>query len=127
MDAISELAKLFKERENIPYMGPIVGTVISPPPDIKIQTDKNIILDKTHLIISASVYGREFDIKGANIVGQTLDVTVGDHGEHKHEIKILDINGQLKLVYTLKKGDKVILIPSQDEQTYFLLDWAVKL
>ena len=45
MDGVSELAKMFKDREPIRYMGPVVGTVLSPPPEIKIQIDKKIILD----------------------------------------------------------------------------------
>lgn len=130
MDGVSELAKMLKEREPIRYRGPIVGTVLSPPPEIKIQIDKNIILDKSHLVIGASILKdcrREFEIKGADITGHTTKMNVGEHGEHDHNIETLDIKGKIKSIDTLKKGDKVILIPSQDEQTYFLIDWAMRL
>ena len=110
MDGVSELAKMLKEREPIRYRGPIVGTVLSPPPEIKIQIDKNIILDKSHLVIGASIlkdYQREY-------------TTSSDRSSWS------DMR-YARLVDTLKEGDKVILMPSQDEQTYFLIDWAVRL
>lgn len=108
MDGVSELAKMFKDRDPIKYMGPVVGTVLSPPPEIKIQADKDIILDKSHLVIGASIlkdYQREY-------------TTSSDRSSWS------DMR-YVRLVDTLKEGDEVILIPSQDEQTYFLVDKAV--
>ena len=143
MDGVSELAKMFKDRDPIKYMGPVVGTVLSPPPEIKIQADKDIILDKSHLVIGASVldgYERKYEIQG-NIkfndsnCGNTNSVNDGGYqaSNHSHILESVNINtqytadGQIKTTDTLKEGDKVILIPSQDEQTYFLIDWAVRL
>jgi hypothetical protein len=143
MDGVSELAKMFKEREPIRYRGPIVGTVLSPPPEIKIQIDKNIILDKGHLVICGSIldgYERTYEVQG-NVkfndsnCGNTNSVNDGGYqaSGHSHTIESVNINtqytadGQIKTTDTLKEGDKVILIPSQDEQTYFLIDWAVRL
>ena len=143
MDGVSELAKMFKDREPIRYMGPVVGTVLSPPPEIKIQIDKKIILDKNHLVISASIlsdYKRKYELQG-NIkindsdCGNTNVVNDGGYqaSDHSHTIESISINtqytadGEIKATDTLKEGDKVILIPSQDEQTYFLIDWAVRL
>lgn len=110
MDGVSELAKMFKEREPIRYRGPIVGTVLSPPPEIKIQIDKNIILDKGHLVIGASIlkdYEREY--KTSSDKSNWSDIRY------------------VKLIDTLEERDKVILVPSTDEQTYFLIDKAVRL
>jgi len=84
MDPISELAKLFKERDNKPYLGPQVGSVISPFPDIKVSLGDSILLEKEDLVIGAMVQG-------------------------------------------LVAGDEVILIPSGDCQTYYLVDKAVRL
>lgn len=84
MDPISELAKMFKERDNKPYFGPQVGNVISPPPDIMVSLGDSILLDKEDLVIGAMVQG-------------------------------------------LVAGDEVILIPSGDHQTYYLIDKAVRL
>lgn len=153
MEGISELAKMFKERESIKYMGPIVGTVLSPPPEIKIQIDKNIILDKGNLVVGASIlkeYKRKIIIEGEKIkfnqsnpptyIGTTDSVNDGGMGASSHTHKIVDINinipvrieatkesSYIETTDTINEGDKVILIPSQDEQIYFLIDWAVRL
>jgi len=128
MDGISELAKMFKERESRPYVGPRVGKVTSPPPEIKITLEDGIILDKTHLVIAAHVlqgYEREVRIPLTNSEGVTDSKNVGDHGSHKHNIETVGLEGSIQFTDTLKLGDKVILIPSTDEQTYFLIDKAV--
>lgn len=61
MDGISELAKLFKERENKPTMGIQIGKVLSPLPDIKIGFGDRIILDKDNLIISDLIYNKTLE------------------------------------------------------------------
>lgn len=143
MDGISELAKMFKERENKPYMGPQIGEVISPPPNIQVRLGGKIILTKDNLVIAAHVlnnYTRQFSIEG-NIsfsdsdCGTTDSVNDGGYeaNSHSHTIETLNIdttfnsNGTMAFTDTLKQGDKVILIPSTDEQIYFLIDKAVTL
>lgn len=86
MDGISELAKLFKERENKPIMGIQIGKVLSPFPNVKIGLGDRIILDKENLVISELIYN-----------------------------KILESN------------DEVILIPTSDNQTYYVIDKAVRI
>jgi hypothetical protein len=130
MDGISELAKMFKERESRPYVGPRVGKVTSPPPEIKITLEDGIILDKTHLVIAAHVlqdYEREAKIPLTNAEGTTDSKNVGDHGSHNHNIETVGLDGKIQFIDTLKPGDKVILIPSTNEQVYFLIDKAVTL
>lgn len=106
VDGISELAKLLKERENVLYLGPIVGTILSPPPEIKVQIDKNIVLNKNHLIIAGSL------LKGYKRLVMLESTKEQDY---------------IMTTDTLKVNDEVILIPSMDENTYFLTDWAVRL
>lgn len=55
MDGISELAMLFRERDNKEYMGPLVGTVVSPLPNIKIRIVEKILLTGRHLIIASKL------------------------------------------------------------------------
>lgn len=95
MDGITELAKLFKERENANFMGMQVGRVININP-LKISLGDKIILDVDDLIIAETAY-------------------------YKYEL----INGTLKQVIKLFIGAEVILVPSTDEQTYFLIDKVV--
>lgn len=131
MDKIAELAVMFKERENQPYMGPQTGVVVSPPPSLTVKLTDKIILDKDHLIIAAHVlagYQRDIEIPLTSTVsGETSSVTVGDHGNHVHSISSIGITGQLKYTDTLKAGDEVILIPATDIQTYYLIDKVVRL
>lgn len=144
MDAISELAMLFKERENTSYMGPQMGTVISPPPDIKVGLGDKIILDKEDLILAAHVLaGYEREIEGNHITGSVFSSRGGKMDFHltgnppSQNYTITNFSllasttekseGTLKYTDTLKAGDKVILIPSSDNQKYYLIDKAVKL
>lgn len=142
MDGISELAKMLKERETRPYMGPRVGEVVSPPPEIKVALEEGIILDKKHLVIAAHIlngYQREELIEGDIIItgaeGQATYVQPPppDNPEISESWGFIGktvegcekISGKITYTDTLKLGDKVILVPSTDEQTYFLVDKAV--
>lgn len=143
MDGISELAKMLKERESRPYMGPRVGEVVSPLPEIKVALEDGIILDKTHLVVAAHVlsdYQRELKFNGmseySNKEGQ-ITLKKPPPPEEEPEVTedwgilslfgISDVEQSGRMVFTdtLKPGDKVILVPSTDEQIYFLVDRAV--
>ncbi|MBN7773164.1 DUF2577 family protein [Clostridium aminobutyricum] len=100
MDSITELAKLFKERNNPTLQGISVGKVLSPPPNLKI-TVNGFIFDKSDLVV-------------ANHLLTTYDTSsaqVGDHGEHLHTVEEL-----------LHSGDKIIVIPSINNAIYFIID-----
>lgn len=141
MDGISELAKLFRERENKPYLGPHIGRVISPPPDIQIALGDRIILTKENLLIASHIlkdYEREFSVEGQlqfsqGNPGETSNSSVGDHGTHSHMVTNLNIDtsyqsaGKIKWTDSLKSEDEVILIPTTNEQQYFVIDKVVKL
>lgn len=109
MEGISELAKLFKERDNKPYLGPQLGNVINPPPEIKVSLGEKIILTKEHLVLSAHIlkdYVREFEI-------ESVDIECS--------------KGKIKFTDTLKIGDQVMLIPTTDEQKYYVIDKVVNI
>ncbi len=94
MNSIEKLAQMFKERDNQIYLGPQIGKVIAPLPNIKVALGDRIILGKDKLIISGHIYSH--------------------------------YPNQTGTAY-LNSNDEVILLPSNDEQKYFLLDKAVKL
>lgn len=100
MDSITELAKLFKDRENPSMQGICIGKVLSTPPNLKI-TVNGFILDKSNLVVSKHLLNTY----------TTSGETVGDHGQHTHAIEDM-----------LKNGDKVIVIPSVNDLTYFIID-----
>jgi hypothetical protein len=146
VDGIVELAKLFKERDNRPYLGPQVGIVVSPLPDIKVRLGDKILLTKDHLIIASHLVSIESkgyqqetnsivfqgDIPGAdddasNNIGTIKFYDGTPAGETKTVMEININRGTfLKAFFELKPGDEVILIPSADGQTYFLVDKAVR-
>lgn len=128
MDGITELAKMLRERDNMPYSGAMVGIVMSPPPTIKVALGDKIILDREQLVISAHVlqnYSRQAEVTS----------TSGDLSFHlknnppSNDYTLTNLSTQTTINYTdtLKTGDEVILIPSRDEQTFFLIDKAVRL
>ncbi|MGD6845227.1 DUF2577 domain-containing protein [Bacillus infantis] len=136
MRAYIELAKMFKERNNVPYEGYLIGKVIADFPDIKIELDKNIILDKSHLVFSAHVlsgYNREYEISEADL--QFRDTDCGQTevaSAHSHEIASLNVDSQMvtssgKITWTdtIVKNDYVILIPSHNSQSFVVIDKAV--
>lgn len=112
---INKLAKMFKHRDNILYSGPLTGTVISPPPNLRVWMNDKLILEPEDIVLAASVlngYQRQISIKEARTVSSS---------------SISEIEGKLSFQDTLKVGDEVIVLPSQDEQTYYLIDRAVRL
>lgn len=132
MDGISEFAKLLKDRDNRPYLGPQVGVVASPPPGLKVRLGSKVVLDKSRLIVAAHVlegYTRDVEITG---LGGEVTLVKPPPPEIPTEsetwgITGTEITGSSKYTDGLKVGDEVILIPSTDEQTYFLIDKAVRL
>lgn len=135
MDGITELAGMLKARENKPYLGPQTGIVKAPPPNILVEMGA-IVLDKDDLVIAAHVlsgYQRKLTITGT-VTGNLSapNLVVGPLCDSNLKI----CNGQATLsnattnevmTYTddLKEGDMVILVPSTDEQRYYLMDKAV--
>lgn len=145
MDGIAKLASLLKDRDNQPYLGPQVGVVVEPPPNLRISLGDKIILDKDNLIIAAHVladYQRELEITGGiDITGVTGKTTLIQPPPPEEPAVVSEtwgmqstslegqekITGKMKYTDTLKPGDEVILIPSTDEQRYFVVDKAVRL
>lgn len=131
MNAINELAKMFKERNNPDIMGIQIGRVISPLPDLKISLGDSIILQNKHIVVAAHVisgYERNFEIENTvDIISDTNGVSVGDHGEHSHTLENFMAKGKIKWTDCLKKDDEVILIPSIDQQKFYLIDKAVRI
>jgi len=126
MDGTARLAKMFKDRENRTYLGPQIGIVISPPPEVQIGLGDRIMLAKEQLVFAAHLltdYHRDMEIlPTSNLSGNT-----SMSGDHTHSYASLGMVGTIKLADTIEAGDEVILIPSADEQLYFVVDKAVRL
>lgn len=85
--------------------GTRIGTIISPPPEIKIQCD-GMILDKTRLYID------EYWVPGhtRHMVGET-DFKGGGSGDATYESHNHPINNDESLTDTWAPGDKVSMEP----------------
>ena len=66
MNGITELAKLFKERENESGYTPMFGTVIELP-STKIRINEKVILDDSHIICC-------IHLKDTNIEGEYINL-----------------------------------------------------
>lgn len=98
-DGIKELAKMLRERENVRMQGIGVGVVVGLTP-IKI-TFNTLLLTSDRLVIAKRL---------KEIYSTSLE-SVGDHGTHNHSWND-----------SLSKGDKVIIIPSEDNSKYYVID-----
>ncbi len=126
---LEKLADMFKERNNQVYLGPQVGTVISPPPNIRVKLGDEIILEKSRLVIAAHVlagYKRSFQGQSSGSIITKTPPSPEVYSDYT-VLESLDNTGDITYTDTLKAGDKVILIPSSDDQQYFIIDKAVRL
>ncbi|WP_155591852.1 DUF2577 domain-containing protein [Lysinibacillus cavernae] len=117
MDAITNLAKMFHENKNPKQVSMSTGIVISPPPNAQIRLNDTVILTNSQLVFAAHVledYEREIELEG--------EIRFTDSPFQKFEAK--EVKSTTK--DTLKENDEVILLPTADEQLYFVVGKAVR-
>lgn len=146
-----EFLKIFKILKNINFLGAVVGSVLEPPPNLRILINDKIIIEKENIYISSHVlngYKRNINIEGyINIEGKDFsleaspcvinDTSVGGSRPiqkipegQTSKIKLKgDFDGEASIEFTdtLLKDDIVLLIASQDNQKFFLIDKGEKL
>ncbi|MGB6129436.1 MAG: DUF2577 family protein [Psychrilyobacter sp.] len=145
-----EVAKMFRKLRNEKPIGTVLGEVISPPPELKISIlEGQIILypDQLHMTdhlwddyfrtykIESKITEMSRDIENYSFQNTTATEIAN---LHKHPIKTLSgkgsdestgdykAQGDFWFTNTLKKGDLVMLVPTVDEQTWFIVDKARK-
>lgn len=106
-----------------------IGEVISPNPlAIRIgdlQIDKDNILIADYLLKD---YRRKVKIPEVTATGETNNVSVGDHGTHKHSVDKIGVNEvEITFLDTLKQGDKLAILSTGDGQTYMILARVVSM
>jgi len=130
MDAYTEMAQMFKDRDKPKIPSITTGTVVAAPPEIKIRLNEIVVLNKNHLIFSAHVLGGyKRNIKfSQNNAGGTDTVNDGGYqaSSHSHSVSV-DIDTEMEWTDTLQEGDEVILMPTPSEQLYVVIDKAVRL
>lgn len=144
MNEYRNLAKLIKGGKRSKWAGVVLGTVEVAPPDLQVRVNPKLLLKKHQICIAKEKvigYTREFNIKGKikefTLENATIETTSSNieagPGPHKHEHGIVDgtitgqagtfeFDGTLKWTDELKVGEQVILIPTNQNSIFFLLD-----
>lgn len=136
--AATWVAGEIKKRDNPVFIGIQIGTVTKPLPDIEIKVGA-VELDKTQLVFAEYLlqHKRKLKVmslsanlshsKDAGATSQELDPPY----KHSHDIAVA--NGSFSLsdsdveyLDELKVGDEVIVMAAQDQQTYYVIDRAVR-
>nr|DAD95053.1 MAG TPA: Protein of unknown function (DUF2577) [Siphoviridae sp. ctVqj4] len=129
-DWATQLAREFRSRDNPNTIGPIIGTIVSPPPDLNISIlEGQVFITKCYVLdYVLNDYTRTISIPTTTAMGTGVTNAVNDGGDHAtaHSHSVLLQSIALSLVQvvfndTLKVGDQVLLIPTGDNQVYFLV------
>ncbi len=135
--AATWMAGEIKKRDNPVFIGIQIGAVSKPLPDIEIKVGDAIELDKTQLVFTEHLlrHKRKFNLQTSytdpKVVGSLqlktesaptdpivkLTLETKEDGTSTAEIEFVD---------ELKVGDEVIIMAAQDQQTYYVIDRAVK-
>ncbi len=132
-----EFAKQLKARDNKTVIGAILGTVITPPPNIKISILEGQVFITSCYVLDYVLPDYErivtmpFEAKSGELTIQAYDTKREDAkllSSQDYKINEFELKGKkIFTVDTLKEGDEVMLITSQDNQTYFLVGKVRKL
>lgn len=131
LDWALEMANKFKSCNNPTIVGAVLGTVINPPPNLMISAldGKLMISDCYVLDRILPEYKRIIDLplesKKGELSLQPYEIDREDGKlEDRKDYKITDIELKEKEIVfkdTLKQGDTVLLISTQDNQQYFVV------
>lgn len=125
-----EIAKLFKERENLEIQGAIIGRVVNISP-LKLSVyEGQVTLDKNQLYICDSCLQKDFKIgiSTNDVAGEVL--LKSDGQTYDYEIMNLSTsieNTSVVLKFEMKLSDELLLIPTADGQKFFIVDKVRKL
>lgn len=117
------LAKMFKERDKSNNIGACVGKVVGVDP-LKISIlDGNIVLQENQLYITEGLLKKEY--KFELIAGDNVG-NIAITSKPANPLISININDKdktkLTLHFELKVGDEVLLIPTENEQVFFIVD-----
>lgn len=136
--AINKLALMLKSRDNPKFLGAITGEVVKAPPELEVKLENGIIIKNKKIMISIEKiagYERTYSLEG-NITEYDFDNTtksssVSNHPEHPiPKLKgkgTYKAEGKIKWTDTLKIGDKVLMLPTNDHKYFYLIDKVVRL
>ena len=136
--SVATLASLLKDRDNPVWLGAVTGEVIKAPPELEVKLQSGVIINKHKIMVSIEKiagYKREFSIDGT-INDITINATTSNkpcglgasnaHGtiQGKGNYKTV---GTITWTDTLKVGDTVLMLPTNKEEYFYLIDRVVRL
>lgn len=134
---INDLASLFRKLENPEWIGAVTGEVLSPPPGLVVKLYNGIEVKANKIVVceeKRAGYIREFSLEG-KITEYTMDNTTSTEiaSNHSHAVKSLagrgnyKATGKIEWTDELKKGDKVLMLPTNEHEKFYLVDKVVNL
>ncbi|UWG96394.1 DUF2577 domain-containing protein [Dehalobacter sp. DCM] len=126
----SDLVKIMQtqgKKYNPPYIR--IGQVTNPLPKIRIKLE-DLQLDQDNLVMADALldHGLRASMAVTTGSGETCGAAVGEHGSHYHSINEVGFaEGELCIKSCLKKGDRVALLPLENQQRYIVLCKVVSL
>lgn len=137
-NSISKLAGFFKQRDNHKWLGAITGQVIQAPPNLVVKLQSGITIKKNKILVAVEKladYSRMFELVGT-INSITINATTSnrpcgkgatnEHGTIKGSGNI-EMQGVIKWTDTLKVGDTVLMLPTNNHDYFYLVDRVVML
>ena len=136
--SIAKLAEIIKKRDNPIWIGAITGEVTKAPPELEVKLENGIIIKNHKIMISIEKivgYQRTYSLEG-NITEYKFNNTTSSESipnHPSHPIKNLEGSGTYKAegtiqwTDTLKVGDKVLMLPTNKEEYFYLIDRVVRL
>jgi hypothetical protein len=136
----SQLVQLMKTLGYNKDIDFLLGTVTSPPPNIRVKLDKMAVeLEKDDVIISqhitnysvpftASITKAKYESAPSGTLDDQYVDTSGQYAAQKQSYKSLNFTfdaGTLTLNNALKAGDRVIVAEIENGQSYVILDRVV--
>lgn len=138
-NAINKLALMIKARDNPKWLGAITGEVIKAPPELEVKLESGITIKNKKIMISIEKiagYKRTFSIVGnidnEDMTVQSSSMTKAGQGPHEHTLTSFKANGSyqstgsIEWTDTLKVGDTVLMLPTNDREYFYLIDKVVK-
>ncbi len=106
-DGMTEFAKMLKVRDPKEKLGVCTGTVIRGFPNIEVRIDEHNVQDRDSLIFSSHLLS-------------------GYKREYRATTQTGSIQGVMEFTDTISVGDELIIAVSEDQQTYYVIDKAVR-
>ena len=136
--SIVKLAEIIKKRDNPLWLGAVTGEVVKAPPELQVKLENGIIIKNHKIMISIEKivgYQRTYSLQGEitqyDFKNTTSSEPVPNHPAHP--IKKLSgkgtytAEGTIQWTDTLKVGDKVLMLPTNKEEYFYLIDRVVRL